>query len=382
MSTDAVSEHADALRQAAEGGDAEAMWEYAVRLLGLTVAPAGPADNLFPQLYAVAGVLKDHGHHDAREWVQRAADAGHLRAMVVEAVLTERQDRQRAERLAGQAADRGDTAAMLYLGELLAGDGNRAAARDWYTKLADLGDHTGMALLGELLLDEDPQAARSWLQRAADLGNLRARNELALLAAQDSGKPLDPAHPPAKDPRETGLFGPRTPVSRRERIIADCVHDGRKTIQDVFEVIIGAWLGPTARLPMPERSTAGKIGRRMRFTSCTVCGCLYPADDPARRWVQAKGGQFLNPAKLSPQQRARGARFMHPRLVGSASILAFILGVVAFFAAPVVWGVLGILLGVTAYRGRQKFGAVAAGAAALGLVVGLVLHYHHPFGYG
>jgi hypothetical protein len=44
--------------------------------------------------------------------------------------------------------------------------------------------------------------------------------------------------------------------------------------------------------------------------------------------------------------------------------------------------VLGILLGVTAYRGRQKFGAVAAGVAALGLVVGLVLHYHHPFGYG
>jgi hypothetical protein len=381
MSTDAVSEHADALRQAAEAGDAEAMWEYAVRLVGLTVAPPGPAGNQFPQLYAVAGALEDHRHHDAREWVQRAADGGNLHAMVVEAVLVEHQDRPRAERLAGQAADRGDTAAMLYLGKLLAGDGNRAAARDWYTRLADLGDHTGMALLGELLLDEDPQAARNWLHQAADLGNLRARNELALLAAQDSGKPLDPAHPPAKDPRETGLFGPRTPVSRRERIIADCAHDGRKTIQDVFEVITGVWLGPTARLPMPERSTAGKIGRRMRFTSCTVCGCLYPADDPARRWVQAKGGQFLNPARLSPQQRARGTRFMHPRLVGGASILAFILGVVAFFAAPVVWGILGILLGVTAYRGRQKFGAVAAGVAALGLVVGLVLHYHHPFGY-
>jgi hypothetical protein len=382
MSTDAVSERADALRQAAEGGDAEAMWEYALTLLGMTMAPLGPGDNLFAQLHAVAGALGNVRHHEARDWVARAADAGHLHAMVVEADLLERSDRQRAERLAGQAADRGDAAAMLYLGRLLAGDGNRAAARDWYTRLADLGDHTGMALLGELLLDEDPQTARSWLQRAADLGNLRARNELALLAAQDSGKPLDPAHPPAKDPRETGLFGPRTPVSRRERIIADCTHDGRKTIQDVFEVIIGAWLGPTARLPMPERSTAGKIGRRMRFTSCTVCGCLYPTDDPARRWVQAKGGQFLNPAKLSPQQRARGTRFMHPRLVGGASILAFILGIVAFFAAPLVWGVLGILLGVTAYRGRQKFGAVAAGVAVVGLVVGLVLHYHHPFGYG
>jgi TPR repeat protein len=382
MSTDAVSEQADALRQAAEAGDAEAMWEYAVRLLGRTVAPPGPADNLFPQLYAVAGALEDRRYQDARDWVQRSADAGQTQAMVVEAVLLERPDRQRAERLAGQAADRGDTAAMLYLGRLLAGDGNRAAARDWYTRLADRGDHAGMALLGEMLLDEDPQAARNWLHQAADLGNLRARNDLAMLAAQDSGQPLDPAHPPAKDPRETGLFGPRTPVSRKERIVADCAHDGRKTIQDVFEVILGPWLGPTARLPMPERNTRGKIGRRMRFSSCTVCGCLFPADDRARRYVQAKGGQFLNPAKLSLQQRARAARSMRPRLAGGASVLAFILGIAAFFAAPVVWGVLGILLGVTAYRGRQKLGAVAAGVAALGLVVGLVLHYRHPFGYG
>jgi hypothetical protein len=382
MSTDAESEHADALRQAAEAGDAQAMWEYAVRLLGVTMAPPGPGDNLFAQLHGVAGALGDVRHRDARNWVGRAADEGNLPAMVVEADLLERSDRQRAERLAEQAADRGDTAAMLYLGMMLARDGNRAAARDWYTRLADLGDHTGMALLGELLLDEDPQAARNWLHRAADLGNLRARNELALLAAQDSGKPLDPAHPPVKDPRETGLFGPRTPVTRRERIIADCAHDGRKTIQDVFDVIAGPWLGLTARLPLRERNTAGKIGRRMRFASCTVCGCLYPADDPARQWMQAKGGQFLNPAKLSPQQRARGARFMHPRLAGGASVLAFLLGIAAFFAAPVVWGVLGILLGVTAYRGRQKLGAVAACVAAAGLVVGLVLHYHHPFGYG
>ncbi|HTX29563.1 MAG TPA: hypothetical protein VME19_21370 [Streptosporangiaceae bacterium] len=382
MSTDAASDKADAFRQAAEAGDAEAMWAYALSLLGMTVAPVGPGGNLFPQLHAVAGALGDHRHQDAREWVQKAADAGQLHAMVVEADLLEHPDRRRAERLAEEAAERGDTAAMLYLGRLLAGDGNRAAARDWYTRLADGGDHAGMALLGELLLDEDPQAARNWLHQAADLGNLRARNDLAMLAAQDSGQPLDPAHPPAKDPRATGLFGPKTPVSRRERIIADCAHDGRKTIQDVFDVILGPWLGLTARLPMPERNTRGKVGRRMRFTSCTVCGCLYPADDQARRYVQAKGGQFLNPAKLSPQRRAQAARAMRPRLAGGASVLAFVLGVVAFFGAPLVWGVLGILLGVTAYRGRQKFGAVAAGVAALGLVVGLVLHYHHPFGYG
>jgi TPR repeat protein len=309
MSTDAVSGQADGLRRAAEAGDAQAMWEYALILVGMTMAPVGPGGNLFGQLHGVAGALRDGRHQDAGDWVARAADAGQLHAMVVEADLLERTDRQRAERLAGQAAERGDTAAMLYLGRLLAGDGNRAAARDWYTRLADQGDHAGMVLLGELLLDEDPQAARSWLHQAADLGNLRARDDLAMLAAQDSGMPLDPAHPPAKDPRQTGLFTRGTPVSRRERVIAECAHDGRKTIQDVFEVILGVWLGLSPRLlPMPKRSTTGKIGRRMRFTSCTVCGCLYPADDQARRYVQARGGEFLNPAKLSPQQRARAAR--------------------------------------------------------------------------
>ena len=382
MSTDAVSGQADALRQAAEAGDAEAMWEYAVKLTGVKVAPAGPGDNLFPQLFTVAKALEGHGHLQARDWIERSAGADNLHAMVVKAVLLEQTDRRRAERLAGQAADRGDTAAMLYLGRLLASDGNRAAARDWYTRLADLGDDAGMALLGEMLLDEDPQAARDWLHQAADLGNLRARNDLAMLAAQDTGQPLDPAHPPAKDPRETGLFAPRTPVSRRERIVADCVHDGRRTIQDIFEVIAGVWLGATARLPMPERNTGGKIGRRMRFSSCTVCGCLYPADERARQYVSARGGQFLNPAKLSPQRRARGARFMHPRLAGGASVLALILGILAFFAAPLVWGVLGILLGAMAYQGRQRLGAVAIAVSALGLVVGFVLHHNAPFGYG
>jgi len=382
MSNGGVSGQADPLRQAAEAGDAEAMWQYAVKLLGLTVAQAGPGVNMFPQLSAVAKALEEHPHADARGWVQRSADAGQLHAMVVEAILLEHRDRYRAELLAEQAADRGDTAAMLYLSTLLDGDGNRAAARDWVTRLADLGDHAGMALLGQMLLDEDPQAARDWLHRAADAGNLRARHDLAMLAAEGPDQPLDPANPPAQDPRETGLFGPRIPVSRRERVMADCLHDGRMTIQDVYEVILGAWLGPTARLPMPERNAAGKIGRRMRFRSCTVCGCLYPADERAREYVSARGGQFLNPAKLSPQRRARAARFMQPRLAGGASVLALILGILAFFAAPLVWGVLGILMGATAYRGHQKLGTVAVAVASLGLVVGLVLHFHHPFGYG
>jgi len=56
----------------------------------------------------------------------------------------------------------------------------------------DRGNDAGMALSGELLLDEDLQAARTWLHRAADAGNPRARDDLARLPAQDTAQPPDP----------------------------------------------------------------------------------------------------------------------------------------------------------------------------------------------
>jgi hypothetical protein len=211
---DAVSGQADALRQAAEAGDADATWQYAMALLGVTIAPPQPGATLFPQLRTVATALEVPGHQDARDWVQRSAAAGNTHAMVVEAVLAERTDRQRAERLAEQAADRGDTAAMLYLAGLLASHGNHAAARDWYARLADLGDHAAMALLGEMLLDEDPKAARVWLGRAADAGIVRAQNDLARLGARQSGfapvvklkrRPKTYASVNQAGPRQSGL---------------------------------------------------------------------------------------------------------------------------------------------------------------------------------
>ncbi|MGH3193929.1 MAG: hypothetical protein ACRDPY_47590 [Streptosporangiaceae bacterium] len=209
-----------------------------------------------------------------------------------------------------------------------------------------------------------------------------AQSDAAVLAFERDGQALDRSRPPAKDPRETGLFGPRTPVSRHDRVVAFCLKDGKETVQDIYEVITGVWFGPTARLPAARRSTAGKIGGRMRFSGCTVCGCLYPGDDRARKWVHAKGGDLLDPAKLTTERRLRAARAMRPRLLGGASILAAILGVTALFAAPLIWGPLGILLGISAYRGRQKFGKAAAVVAAVGAVVGTILHYRAPFGYG
>jgi hypothetical protein len=230
-------------------------------------------------------------------------------------------------------------------------------------------------------VDESDLAAAAGDADAAQESS-EAQSDAAVQAFKSDGRALDRSMPPAKDPRETGLFGPRTPVSRHDRVVAYCIRDGRDTVQDIYEVILGVWLGATARLPAARRTAAGKVGQRMRFSGCTVCGCLYPADDRARKWVHAKGGDLLNPAKLTPERRARAARAMRPRLLGGASILAALLGVTAIFAAPLIWGPLGILLGISSYRGRQRFGKAAAVAAAVGAVAGTILHYKAPFGYG
>jgi hypothetical protein len=211
---------------------------------------------------------------------------------------------------------------------------------------------------------------------------LEAQSDAAVLAFKKDGQALDRTRPPAMDPRETGLFGPRTPVSRHDRVVAYCLNEGKETVQDVYEVIVTGWVGLSGKLTTTRRSTAGKVGGRVRFSGCTVCGCLYPADDRAREWMHAKGGDLLNPAKLPEARRLRAARAMRPHLLGGASILAAILGVTAIFAAPLVWGPLGILLGISSYRGRQKFGKAAAVVAAVGAVVGTILHYKAPFGYG
>jgi TPR repeat protein len=382
--TSTTSSKASQLRQAAQAGDADAMWRYALLLLGPSAPPAVPGQSLLRWLLDLAKTLEDGAHAEARDWVWRASEAGNTQAMVVQAIGLERADRDNAERLLGQAADRGDTTAMLYLGTMRERDGDQEAAKDWFGKLAGLGDSAGMAKLGEMQMAEDPAAARDWLAKAAAAGNVGAQSDLAVAASGGASHVLDPAHPPAQDPRQTGVFGPRTPVSRRGRVVADCVKCGRKTVQDIFDVIVSAWFGVGLRHRGRGLTTEGKAGQRARFSACAVCGCLYPVDAAARQFVQAKGGEFFNPAKLPPERRARAARAMRNRLPGQASVLAIILGLVAFFAAPLVWGILAILLGLASYRGqpRRNVAVAAIVIAVLGTVIGTVLHHAHPFGYG
>ena len=99
--------------------------------------------------------------------------------------------------------------------------------------------------------------------------------------------PLD--SPPARDPRADmgGFISSRSPVSRRERVLARCVHEDKDTVQDDYEIIIGRWFG-TGFPGITHKSVRGKMGQRATFRSCTECGSLYHLDEPARTFIQGQ----------------------------------------------------------------------------------------------
>jgi hypothetical protein len=286
---------AEQLWMAAEAGDPAAMWAYA--LMRLSMPPPDPASrNALPFLVRVRNAARDFGDPQTMDLIARAAQAGHTQAMVVLAAMAEATDKAETERLLIDAANRGDTAAMLYLGSLLP-DHDQAGALHWATRLAELGDLGGMYRLAKLLSAEgDSEAAQGWLVKAAQAGSLHAQSDLGVLAFDSGATRLDPEHPPTSDPRRTGVFSRNTPATRKERLVADCIKCKMRTVQDHYELIVGAYFGQRGS------GAAGKTGQRVNFSACAGCGCLFPMDDAARQYVNSKGGEFFNPAKL-PQNR-------------------------------------------------------------------------------
>ena len=285
-------EAVERLRVAAEAGEPAAMWDYAILRLNLRPPSAGAGENALPFLVRVKDTVNTFGDHQLSDLIQRAAAAGHIQAMVVAAALAEPTDPEATERLLTQAANAGDTAAMLYLGAMLEGHDQAGAVR-WFTRLAESGDPAGMYRLARLLTaDGDQEAARGWLVRAAQAGNLKAQSELGVQAIESGARP-DPGRPPASDPRRSGVFTSNTPTTRKERLAADCVKCATRTVQDHYELIVGKYFG------LRGSGTTGKAGHRVNFRACTVCGCLFPMDDESRQYVNSKGGEFFNPAKLA-----------------------------------------------------------------------------------
>ena len=109
-------------------------------------------------------------------------------------------------------------------------------------------------------------------------------------------------HPPRPEGRHGGFISSRSPVSRRERVLARCAHEDKDTVQDDYEIIIGRWFG-TGFPGITHKSVRGKMGQRATFRSCAECGSLPPRRAGADVHP-APGGRVL--LALSGRLRARG----------------------------------------------------------------------------
>lgn len=126
---------------------------------------------------------------EAMSFLQRAADAGHVKAQYLHGYILDKAGEDEAAlgyyRL---AADAGDPDAMAAIATMYAGgDGvpkDLGEAVSWYRKAADAGHHRSLLVLGKayhegsLGLEKQPERGRSLLKRAADEGFEAARLQL------------------------------------------------------------------------------------------------------------------------------------------------------------------------------------------------------------
>jgi tetratricopeptide (TPR) repeat protein len=98
-------------------------------------------------------------------------------------------DKDAARRWWTQSAEHGHPGAMFNLGALANEDGDREDARTWYQKAATLGDPGAMFNLGILAKEDgDREDARTWYQKAATLGDPAAMFNLGVLANEDGDR--------------------------------------------------------------------------------------------------------------------------------------------------------------------------------------------------
>lgn len=177
----------DELREKAEGGDAEAQFDYAFKLYGDRRDPKSAA--LAAQWFAKAaeqgvavaaynlGVMHEHGqgipHDDVKavEWYRQAALKGYAPG-------------QRAFGL------------MLVNGKGIAKD--EKAGIDWYHKAAEQGDadsqyHLGIAFANGNLVSKDDVLAVEWLRKSAEQGHAGAQRNLGVMIGSGAGVAKDDA---------------------------------------------------------------------------------------------------------------------------------------------------------------------------------------------
>ena len=171
-------------------------------ILGLLLAAGAQAGNAeakgallhfgADRLAKAQRYLEAKDYPQARQWFQRAADAGDAEAMTkLGALYVNDKKEAQARGWFQKAAEAGNAEAMTELGVLYQfGQGgvarDYAQARRWYQKAADGGSPQGMFDLGYLYeqglgVAGDYAQARRWYQKAADAGNAQAKEALPRL---------------------------------------------------------------------------------------------------------------------------------------------------------------------------------------------------------
>lgn len=176
----------------------------------------------------------------AAHWFQRAAEAGHTKAMVALGQCLQRSestdDKERALAWYRKAADAGDPGGMIWLGfAYREGTGVSAdcqKAVEWFIKAVEAGDGHSMIHVGRLYASylQSPSKAVQWFLQAAAAGHTESHVALGMLYDDRDLDIYDPAkavkwwHVVAKDNRGS--------VGRAAVALAKHYRDGIGTTRD------------------------------------------------------------------------------------------------------------------------------------------------------
>ncbi|MBI1758973.1 MAG: hypothetical protein HYR62_07075 [Actinobacteria bacterium] len=155
----------------------------------------------------------------ARQWLQIAANDGHIRAMTMLGLYhAESGNGRSAAGWLTRAAEAGDDSAMNFLGAVYDEQGDVVNAVQWWGQAAQRGNAQGMFNLGELLVRTGyQQDGEGWIRAAAQAGNPRAVEWVTREAARRSVPSPRPAPPPVRrgDRAEQGGYQAGYQDSRR-----------------------------------------------------------------------------------------------------------------------------------------------------------------------
>lgn len=180
-------------------------WSKAFKLLK-PLAEAGVPEAQAPvgQMYLDGkGTTRDEAR--GREFLDKAAgrQTASVKFILGKHYLTESRKTDEGIHALMEAAEAGSVAAMELLGRAFLGDYNvepsRSQSLKWYERAIKSGSqdpiayyHVGMELVSGDGLTHDPVRGAQLLRVAAELGDLYAQTELAMLYAQGDGVAIDP----------------------------------------------------------------------------------------------------------------------------------------------------------------------------------------------